>query len=293
MFHNKMTKMDYVVEAFLWLFGACICIVILYPILHMFAISLSAHGPVVRREVNLFPRQFTLEAYQVVFSNTKILRSFLNSIYVTGVTCILSVTAVFFAAYPLACCKFPGKKIYNMFVLIPMWFGGGIVPAYLCIQKLGLVNTYWALILGGLISSYNVLITTSFLRGIPVELTESARIDGAGEFRIMLQIIGPMSKAVLATVAIWVIAATWNAYLGPMIYLTDSTKYTLQQVLRAIVLEAEMSAYDISVTGRDSSNMADQIRYAVLIVSMVPMTIVYPFAQKYFVKGVTLGAVKG
>lgn len=293
MLHTKMTKMDYVVEFCLGLVGACICVAILYPILHMFAISLSSHGPVVRREVGLFPKEFTAEAYLTVIANAKILRSFANSIYVTGMACVLSVSATFFAAYPLACCKFPGKKIYNMFVLIPMWFGGGMVPAYLCMQKLHLVNTYWALILGGLISSYHVLITASFLRGIPAELTESARIDGAGEFRIMLQIIAPMSKAVLATVAIWVIAANWNAYMGPMIYLTDSTKYTLQQVLRAIVLEAEMSAYDITATGRDSSNMADQIRYAVLIVSMIPMTIVYPFAQKYFVKGVTLGAVKG
>lgn len=293
MFHTKMTKMDYVVEFVLWLIGACVCIVILYPILNIFAVSLSSHGPVVRREVGILPKQFTAQAYQSVFSNLKILRSFVNSIYVTGMTCACSVAAVLFAAYPLACCKFPGKKIYNMFVMIPMWFGGGIIPAYLCMQKLGLVNTYWSLILGGMISSYNVLITTSFLRGIPMELTESARIDGAGEFRIMLRIIAPMAKAVMATVAIWVIAASWNAYLGPAIYLTDSAKYTLQQVLRAIVLEAEMSAYDITATGRDSSNMADQIRYAVLIVSMVPMTIVYPFAQKYFVKGVTLGAVKG
>lgn len=293
MLHNKMTKMDWVVEIILQIIGVIVCIVILYPIVHMLAVSLSSHGPVVRREVQLIPKEFTLEAYKAVLSNAKIARSFANSIYVAGVGCIASVFAVFFAAYPLACCKFPGKKIYNMFVLIPMWFGGGIIPTYLCIQKMHLVNTYWALILGGLISSYNVLITASFLRGIPAELTESARIDGANEFRIMLQIVAPMSKAVLATVAIWVISAHWNAYMGPMIYLTDTDKYTLQQVLRAIVLEASMSSYDISATGRDAANMADQIRYAVLIVSMVPMLAIYPFAQKYFVTGVTMGAVKG
>ena len=293
MLHTKMTKMDYIVEVILQLIGICVCIVILYPILHMVAISLSAHEPVIRREVQLIPKGLTFEAYKMVLSNAKIIRSFLNSIFIALAGCILSVSAVFLAAYPLACCKFPGKRFYNIYVLIPMWFGGGTIPTYLCMQKLGLVGSYGALIFGALISSYYVLITVSFLRGIPAELTESARIDGAGEFRIMLQIIAPMSKAVLATIAIWVISAHWNSYMGPVIYITNPEKYTLQQVLRAIVLEADMAAYDMSASGRDQANMAEQIRYAVLIVSMIPMTLVYPFAQKYFVKGVTLGAVKG
>lgn len=293
MLHSKMTKTDYIVEIILQLFGVCVCVVILYPIIHMLAVSLSSHEPVVRREVQLIPKEITFEAYMTVLSNLKILRSFINSIYIALCGCLLSISAVFLAAYPLACCKFPGKKIYSIYILIPMWFGGGTIPTYLCMQKMGLVGSYWALILGGLISSYYVLITASFLRGIPAELTESARIDGAGEFRIMLRIIAPMSKAVLATVAIWVISAHWNSYMGPLIYITDPDKFTLQQVLRAIVLEANMAAYDISASGRDQANMAEQVRYAVLIVSMIPMTLVYPFAQKYFVKGVTLGAVKG
>lgn len=293
MFHKKMSKMDYTVEFILQLCGICICIVILYPILHMLAVSLSSHGPVVRREVRLLPKEFTMEAYFVIFSSARIMRSFVNSIYLAGMGCILSVFAVFFAAYPLACCEFPGKKIYNMFVMLPMWFSGGIIPSYLCMQKLGLVNTYWALILGGLISSYYVLVTASFLRGIPIELVESARMDGAGEFRIMLQIMAPMSKAVLATVAIWVISAHWNSYMNPAIYLSDPNKHTLQQVLREIVLESQMSTDNIAATGQDLTRMYDQIRYAVLIIAMIPMIAIYPFAQKYFVKGMTMGAVKG
>lgn len=295
MLHKKMSRMDYIVEAVLILIGILICVCILYPILNILAISLSADGPVLRNEVRLLPQGFTLKAYEEVIVNKGVLRAFGNSIFISLAGCAFSLIATYFAAYPIACCEFPGKKIYNIFVLIPMWFQGGMIPAYLCVQKLGLINSYWALILTALISSYHVLILSSFLKGIPKDLLESARIDGAGELRVMFQVVAPMAKASFATIALWVIAAHWNAYFGPLLYLTDSSKYTLQQVLREIVLEANALQYDLGTVrpGQPSVNLADQIRYAVLIVSMVPMMAIYPFVQKYFVKGVTLGAVKG
>lgn len=292
MLHNKMSKTDYIVEFILILIGIGICIVILYPILNMLAISLSGYAPVARGEVNLLPKDFTLDAYITVLTNPKIIRAFANSVYLAAVCCVLRSFAVFLTAYPLACCDFPGKKAWNVFVILPMWFSAGTIPTFMCIKELGLLNSYWALILSGLISSYNVLIAKNFLRGIPHELVESARIDGAGEFRIMLQIMLPLSKPLLATLAIWIISGTWNSYMGPAIYLTDSAKFTLQQVLRAIVLEADMAAYDITM-GDAAHNTADQIRYATLMLSMLPMLLMYPFAQKHFVKGVTVGAVKG
>lgn len=292
MLHRKMTKNDCIVEFILQLIGIAICIVILYPILNMVAISLSGYAPVARGEVELIPKDFTLEAYKTVLTNPKIIRSFGNSIYLAVACCILRTFAVFLTAYPLACCEFVGKKFWNMMVLLPMWFSAGTVPTFLCIKELGLLNSYWALILGGLISSYNVLIATNFLKGIPRDLVESARIDGAGEFRIMMRIMLPLSKPLLATLAIWIIAGTWNSYMGPAIYLQDANKFTLQQVLRSIVLEADMASYDIAL-GDAATAIPDQIRYATLIFSMIPMLMMYPFAQKYFVKGVTVGAVKG
>lgn len=292
MLHNKMSKMDYFVEFILILIGICVCIVILYPILNMLAVSLSGYAPVARGEVGLVPKDFTLEAYKTVLSNPKIIRAFANSIYLAAVCCIFRTFSVFLTAYPIACCDFPGKKVWNTFVMLPMWFSAGTIPTFLCIKELGLIDSYWALILSGLISSYNVLIAKNYLMGIPHELVESARIDGAGEFRIMLQIMLPLSKPLLATLAIWIISGTWNSYMAPAIYLTDSTKFTLQQVLRSIVLEADMAAYDITM-GDAAHNTADQIRYATLMVSMIPMLLMYPFAQKHFTKGVTLGAVKG
>lgn len=290
-----MTRTDHIVEGILIAIGIIICICILYPIINILSISLSADGYVLRHEVRIFPKGFNLNAYRDVLTNSSIIRSFGNSLFITLTGVICSLAATYLAAYPIACCQFPGKKAFNIFVLIPMWFQGGMIPSYLCIQKLGLLNNYWALILGSLISSYHVLILTSFLRGIPKELLESARIDGAGEFRIMLQIVGPLAKASFATIGLWVIAGHWNAYFAPLLYITDSEKYTLQQVLREIVLEADAIQYDLGTarSGQVSVKLADQIRYAVLIVSMIPMMVIYPFIQKYFVKGVTLGAVKG
>lgn len=295
MLHNKMTKMDYVVEVVLLLIGTLICICILYPIINILSISVSGDGYVLRNEVRLLPKGFTLKAYEEVLSNSKILRSFANSLYITLVGCGLSVFATYFAAYPVACCDFPGKKAYNIFILIPMWFSGGMIPAYICIQKLGLINSYWALILSALISSYHVMIQISFLRGIPRDMMESARMDGAGELRVMFQVVAPLAKASLATVALWVIAGHWNAFFGPLMYITEAEKFTLQQVLRTIVLEANANQFDLGTAapGQTSVNLADQLRYAVLIISMVPMMVIYPFVQRYFVKGITLGAVKG
>lgn len=293
---EKWRKNDIIVEAVLILILLIICIIILYPILNVLAVSLSSDGYVLRGDVTFYPKEFTLSAYKAVLSNKQILRSFGNSIYIAFVGCVLSLIATLFAAYPIACCEFPGKKIYTIFVLLPMWFSAGMIPSYLCISKLGLVNSYWSLILSSLIVPYNVLILSSFLKGLPSEILESARMDGAGELTIMFRIILPLAKASLATIGLWVIAAHWNAYMEPLMYISDFNKFTLQQVLQDIVLNADAVKYELgsasssTVTG---AALADQLKNAVLIVSMIPMLVVYPFIQKYFVKGATLGAVKG
>lgn len=293
---QKWRKNDIIVEAVLILLFLGICIVTLYPILNVLSVSLSGDGYVLRGEVTFYPKGLTLTAYEAVLKNNQILRAFGNSIFIAGVGCVCSLIATLFAAYPVACCNFPGKRLYTIFVLVPMWFNAGMIPAYMCINKLGLVNSYWALILSVLIVPYNVLILSSFLKGIPKEILESARIDGAGELRIMAQIILPLSKASMATIGLWVVAGHWNAYMQPLMYITDFSKFTLQQVLQDIVLNANAVKYELgSATTATTAGaaLADQLKNAVLIVSMIPMLIVYPFIQKYFVKGVTLGAVKG
>lgn len=292
----KWKKSDIIIEAILILIFAILCVITLYPILNVMAVSLSSDGFVLRGDVTFYPRGLTFTAYKAVMSNYQILKSFGNSLFIASVGCVLGLLATLFAAYPIACCEFPGKKVYSIFVLIPMWFNAGMIPSYLCVSKLGLVNTYWALILSALIVPYNVLILSSFLRGLPKEILESARIDGAGNLTIMFRIVMPLAKASLATIGLWIISGHWNAYMEPLMYITDFNKFTLQQVLQDIVLNADAVKYELGNATSSTvagAALADQLKNAVLIVSMVPMLVIYPFIQRYFVQGVTLGAVKG
>lgn len=270
---------------------------ILYPLLNMFSISLSNEYAVLRADVTFYPIGFNPQAYDLIFKNQDLWRSFGNSIFVAGVGCVLSLIGLCIAAYPLAFGHFYGKRIYSLFILFTMWFNGGIIPQFLTIRELGLYNTHWALILNMLLSAYNIVIVRSYFQSIPLEIVESAHIDGANDFLILFKLIIPLSKPVLATVAMWIIVGHWNDYLNPLMFLSDRENYTLQMILKELVLNAESSIHNISMTGSKQTSgavaLGQQTRNAVLVVAMVPMLIVFPFVQRYFVSGVMLGSVKG
>lgn len=270
---------------------------ILYPLLNMFSISLSNEYAVLRADVTFYPIGFNPQAYDLIFKNQDLWRSFGNSIFVAGVGCVLSLVGLCIAAYPLAFGDFYGKQAYSLFILFTMWFNGGIIPQFLTIRELGLYNTHWALILNMLLSAYNIVIVRSYFQSIPLEIVESARIDGANDFLILFRLIIPLSKPVLATVAMWIIVGHWNDYLNPLMFLSDRQNYTLQMILKELVLNAESSIHNISMTGSKQTSgavaLGQQTRNAVLVVAMVPMLIVFPFVQRYFVSGVMLGSVKG
>ena len=270
---------------------------ILYPLLNMFSISLSNEYAVLRADVTFYPIGFNPQAYDLIFKNQDLWRSFGNSIFVAGVGCVLSLIGLCIAAYPLAFGHFYGKRIYSLFILFTMWFNGGIIPQFLTIRELGLYNTHWALILNMLLSAYNIVIVRSYFQSIPLEIVESAHIDGANDFLILFKLIIPLSKPVLATVAMWIIVGHWNDYLNPLMFLSDRANYTLQMILKELVLNAESSIHNISMTGSKQTSgavaLGQQTRNAVLVVAMVPMLIVFPFVQRYFVSGVMLGSVKG
>jgi putative aldouronate transport system permease protein len=223
--------------------------------------------------------------------------SMLNTIFIAGVGCVLSLIGCCIAAYPIAYGDFYGKKLYTYIIIFTMWFQAGIVPLFLNIQGLGLYNSPWALILNGLITAYNVTIIRSYFQSIPFSIIESARIDGAGDYRILLQFIIPLSKPVLATVALWIIVGHWNDYLNPLILLSDQKKETLQLFLKRLVLSSETSTSNLAsanaANNKGVAALSQQLKNGVLVVSMTPMIILYPFLQKFFVSGVTLGAVKG
>ena len=270
---------------------------ILYPLLNMFSISLSNEYAVLRADVTFYPIGFNPQAYDLIFKNQDLWRSFGNSVFVAGVGCVLSLVGLCIAAYPLAYGDFYGKRFYTLFILFTMWFNGGVIPQFLTIRELGLFNTHWALILNMLLSAYNIVIVRSYFQSIPASIVESARIDGANDFLILFKLIIPLSKPVLATVAMWIIVGHWNDYLNPLMFLSDRQNYTLQMILKELVLNAESSIHNISMTGTKQTSgavaLGQQTRNAVLVVAMVPMLIIFPFVQRYFISGVMLGSVKG
>jgi putative aldouronate transport system permease protein len=272
-------------------------VMFLYPIINMAAISMSGDVAVLRAEVTVFPIGFNTQAYNKIIANAMLWRSILNSLFVAFVGCGLSLVMVSVAAYPLAFADFYGKKLYTVLILFTMWFSGGIIPTFMTVRNLGLIDSLWALIVNSLLSAYHVIIARSYFQSIPKSMVESARIDGANDYGILFKIIMPLSKPVLATIALWIIVGHWNDYLNPLIFLSSRDNYTLQLVLKEIVLYSESSLYGLSaaVTGGSGGSVSDlgpQVRNAALVVSMIPMIVIYPFVQRYFVSGIMLGAVK-
>lgn len=272
-------------------------VIFLYPLLNMFSISVSNQYAILRAEVSFFPIGFDTASYKLIFANQDIWRSIGNSLFVALAGCALSLLLTCVAAYPLAFGDFYGKKLFNIMILFTMWFNGGIIPTFLTIRQLGLHDTLWSLIVNSMLAAYNVVIVRSYFQSIPQSVVESARIDGANDYLILFKLIIPLSKPVLATVALWVIVGHWNDYLNPLLFLSSRQNYTLQLVLKELVLNAEASIHNISMSSDSSTSgaaaLGQQMRNGVLVVSMIPMIILYPFVQRYFISGVMLGSVKG
>ncbi len=279
-------------------FMALLLIFLLYPVLNVISISVSNETQVMAANVTFYPIGFNAQGYTTIFKDGDLWRSILNTVFVAGVGCVMSLVALCVAAYPLAFGRFYGKKLYSVIIMFTMWFQGGIVPMFLAIQKLGLYDTLWALIFNSLISAYNVVIIRSYFNSIPFSIVESARIDGANDFRILFRLIIPLSKPVLATVALWVIVGHWNDYMTPLILVSSKSRQTLQLMLKSVVLAAESSTSNLATLStsdqmKGTAALPTQVKNAVLVVSMVPMIVIYPFIQRFFVSGVMLGSVKG
>lgn len=280
------------------IFMGILLLLLLYPVLNVISMSMSDEKAVMSASVTFYPIGFNPQAYRTVFADSELWHSIGNSAFVAIVGCVLSLIALCIAAYPLAFGDFYGKKVYSVLIMFTMWFQGGIVPLFLTIQNLNLYDSLWALILNGLIIAYNVVIIRSYFNSIPFSIVESARIDGANDFKILFELIIPLSKPVLATVALWIIVGHWNDYMNPLILVSSKQNQTLQLKLKSLVLAAESSASNLSTMSSSEANrgtaaLGTHIKNAVLVVSMVPMIAIYPFIQRFFVSGVMLGSVKG
>ena len=290
---RKWTAFDWINTVFLVLLSA----VFLYPLLMTLGLSFSSAKALVGQNVILLPKGFTLQSYQTILSDPSILRYYWNTIVYAGTGTLTSLLLTSLMAYPLTVAEFKGKKLINVLLLVTMFFGGGMIPSYLNIRNLHMIDTIWAMILPGAISAWNVIMFVNFFKGIPDSLRESATIDGAGHLRILFSIVLPLSKALLATIALFTIVGFWNDYFSAMLYLDSTSKMPIQIFLRKILVNMELNEGLAKDT--DMSRLMDMInanprtvKAATTIVTILPILCVYPFLQKYFTKGMMLGAVK-
>lgn len=259
----------------------------------MVSISFSTDASLAQYGASLIPKEFSLEAYKYVFSDTfGILSAYLNTIVVVAIGTVLSVFFTACLAYALSIRDLPGRKFFSAMLVFTMYFSGGIIPSYLMITRtLHLSNTLWAVILPSLISTWNVILMRNFFSELPPSLAESARLDGAGELRILLQIIIPVSKPIIATVVLFVAVAYWNNWWDAMMYIQDRSKDTLMVVMRRVL--TSMTSRDFQTAGSTANVPTEAVKNALVVVTTAPILIVYPFLQKYFTKGIVMGSVKG
>ncbi len=278
---------DYVF-VFLCLLVSAICIV---PMLNLLAKSLSGTEYLIRNEVYILPKGFNFDAYGTVLKDPKYLRAFLWTVTLTIICTLLSLTMTTLCAFPLIFEKLKGRKVINIFITITMFFNAGTIPNYLLMQKLGLLSNPLVLIIPGVMSVYNMIIMRSFFYGIPESLRESAEIDGATFFQILYKIYVPLSKPVMATLALFYAVGRWNGYSDALMYMKEEKFYPLQLLLYNII--NNINSVEVATQeGFSSPGLAESLKAAIVMFSTVPILCIYPFLQKYFISGVTLGAVK-
>jgi len=262
----------------------------IYPVLYIVAISFSDTASVTQGKVFLWPIGFNLDAYIHILSEDRIPRAYLNTIIYTTLGTFINLFMTAIAAYPLSRTHLFGRKFFVIIIVITMFLNGGMIPTYLVVQELGLINSIWAIVLPNAIWTFELLILKSFYENMSESLRESAVLDGASEMRILMSIMIPLSKPALASIGLFYFMGHWNSYFLPMIYLKDIDMYPLQVVLREMLIfqyAEETSVYSAK------SFPPESLKNATIFISMIPVLIIYPFAQKYFAKGVTLGSEKG
>lgn len=270
-------------------------IVTLYPLVYVVSSSFSSAEAVSTGKVVLWPVDFSLRGYQQVFKYQAIWLGYRNTIFYTLVGTAINVVLTVCAAFALSQKTLPGRNLFTFLFTFTMLFSGGIIPTYLQLRSLGIINTRWALLLPGAVSVYNMVVTRTFIGNIPAELSEAAQIDGCSDARYFVSILLPLSKAIIAVISLYYAVGHWNAYFNALLYLSDRTLYPLQVFLRDILV---LNAVEVSSTmdpeeARALEGMRDLLKYSMIVVSTVPILCVYPAIQKYFAKGVMVGSLKG
>lgn len=273
-------------------FGILILIIEAYPLIYVLSASLSSSDAVSLGKVFLWPVEFSLDGYKHLAENSQILIGYKNSLIYLAVGVTINMLFTVLLAFPLSRRELPGRNLITIFVTITMYISGGLIPTYLLVDKLHMVDTLWGLILPSAISTSNMIIMrTYFTSTIPEELREASFLDGCGYIKFFLKVVLPLSAPILAVIALYYAVASWNTYFSALIYLRSSDKANLQLVLRNILLANQISSGEASYTEGAKLNVT--IKYAVIVAGSIPMLIIYPFVQRHFTKGVMIGSIKG
>lgn len=290
----RMKPVDIVFEVANYTLLMMLNIIMLYPILYTISVSISDPHAVEMGKIWLYPIGFSPKAYEKIISDSAFLNSYLNTVIYSASGTIVSVLLLSITAYPLSISTLKGRGKITLFFAITMFFGGGLIPTYLVIKGLGMLDTIWAIILPGAMSTWYIVLCRTFFQGISPSLRESAQIDGANEWIILFKIVMPLSKALLAVMALYVIVGQWNSYFGPFIYLNDMDKFPVQLILRRILVEGKSMNQGKNMTANAARlTTPETIRAAAIMVTITPIMCIYPFVQKYFVKGIMIGSIKG
>ena len=296
----KRCREDVIFDTVIFIILTLILFVVAYPLYWVIISSFSDPTAVSAGKVLLRPIGFTLKGYAEVFKNSQVMRGFFNSIVITFVGVCVNLAVTLPTAYALSRDNFSGKKPITVFYMITMFFGGGMIPTYLVVKNMQLLNTIWALVLPGCLSVYNMIVARTFFKSnISEELYEAGEIDGCTQSRFFFQIALPLSKAIIAIMVLYYGVGHWNSYFSALLYISDQDKYPLQLVLRNILITNQTALSQTATTAaaraalQEQQQLIDVMKYSLIIISSVPVLIMYPLVQKHFVKGVMIGAVKG
>lgn len=289
---KKNTAFDYVNMFLILLFS----IIILYPFWNQIVVSFTSSSASSSLGISLWPKKWSLEAYKYIFNYSDVGLAYWNTIVRTVLGTIITVAVTVLAAYPLSRKDLPFRGLFMTLFVIAMFVSGGLIPSYLLIKNIGLINTRWALILPGVLNIMYVIITRNFFTSISPEIEESATVDGASPFQILMKIVLPLSKPIIVTVALWTAVGLWNEWFAAQIYIQDKSLNVLQNLVRQMIMDVDSSNIQSQVSGvgsQSSELLLANVRAATVMVSIGPIILVYPFAQKYFIQGLQMGAVKG
>ncbi|RTE04413.1 carbohydrate ABC transporter permease [Paenibacillus whitsoniae] len=265
----------------------------LYPFIYMAAVSLSDSTHILKGDVTLWPKGFNLDTYKVVLHDPRISNAYLNTIQYVLVGTFVSLIITAAGAFAISKKELPHHKLFTLLIVFTMFFSGGMIPTFLVVKSYGLVDSLWSMVLPTAVSTWNLIVMRTFFAAMPKEVEESGKIDGLTDIGIFFRLVLPLSKAVLATIGLFYAVGIWNNFYSALLYLRNQDLFPLQVVLRNIVLQGQVNSANVTAVGGDTLLVDDALKFTTILVSTVPILLVYPFLQKYFVKGVMIGSVKG